>query len=136
MSAVVAGAVAAELSWPALGAQLDDLPDEWQGALGVLCGAVVASPALLLLDARLRRRALGATLCWLLAAAVCLLWPLPFRGDRASAAEFRGEAGWYVPAALLAFFLLAVVVLRRLPADAAVPLRDRLVRGRRPVSRG
>ena len=126
---MAAGVAMALSSWPVLGALLDDVPDGGRAWAGVLVGALAAAPALLLLSPRIRERALGATLWWLLAAAVCILLALPFRrgGDLGGSAAFREQAGSYVLASALAFLATAVVLLRRLPADAARPLVDRLV---------
>ena len=81
------------------------------------------------------------TLCWLLVAAACFLWGVPFRGGRANgAAEFWALAGSYVRFSALVFVVTAVVVLRRVPEDAYRPMHQWLEGGppadERPRRRG
>ena len=131
LSAVAAGVLMALASWRVLSPLLAGRSGVAQGAVGALCALLAAAPAVLLLSPERRRTALNPTLCWLLAAAVCFLWAVPFRrGDIAEAAVFRADAGWYVPASAAVYLGTVVLLLRRLPADASRPILDWLTGGR------
>ena len=122
-AAVAVGVGLAHASWAVIGPLLDGRSVVLQGTVGAVCGAVAAAPVLRLLSPERRRTAMAPTLWWLLAAAVCFLWAVPFRrGTVEGGADFQAPADSYVVLSVLVFLVTAVVVLRRVPEEDFRPM--------------
>ncbi|TYP84809.1 hypothetical protein BD833_11370 [Blastococcus xanthinilyticus] len=125
LALVAVGVGLAHLSWAVLGPLLAGRSDVFQGILGAVVGAAAAAPALKLLSPQRRPAAMGPVLSWLLVAAVCFLWAVPFRrGNVADAAEFQAQTDTYVAFSVLVFLVATVVLLRRVPEEAYRPMHE------------
>ena len=123
ISGAAVGIGLAHASWEVLGPLLAGRSSAFQAAVGAVCGAAAGAPAAVLLSSRRRRTAMVPTLCWLLAAAILFLWAVPFRrGHSEGAEDFLAQAGSYVPFSTVTFLVTAVVLLRRVPAEAFQPM--------------
>ncbi|TYP90406.1 hypothetical protein [Blastococcus xanthinilyticus] len=124
-----AAALVSQLDGPThqrLGPWLDSLSAWQRAALGLAVGAVAAAPRLLKLLPEVWRRVRWPVDAVTVLAGiwVCTVWINPRGGSGFRWAEYRDDAGWFIPASVATF--LAVVVAVEVLASRARARREQL----------